>query len=129
MPLEFRLILGVRWSPLKSQAAARPRESFQEVAMRSPRPHTILALSLMLLPSTLAAQTPESRLRCAVRVNGMTVHAGESNGDARGRPAGESAQAAQCIDVPYCTFGPYPSTGACEGHPAAPVSNNVIYYI
>ena len=91
---------------------------------------TIFALSLLLIPATLFAQTDPSRLRCALRVNGMTVHANETAGDARTHePSQESADVASCIDVPFCTFGPYPSTGACEGHAATPVSNNIIYYI
>lgn len=98
--------------------------------MRSPRPVPIVALLLLIaVPSTLFAQSTGARWGCALRVNGMTVHAGESSDDARSRGSTrESAAAASCVNVPFCTFGPYPSTGACEGRAAVPVSDNLIYY-
>ncbi len=98
--------------------------------MRSPRLAPVLAALLVLaIPATLFAQSTGAQIGCAMRVNGMTVHAGEPfPGSQAGPPQGESPEAASCVDVPYCSFGPYPSTGACEGHPAAPVSNNIIYY-
>jgi hypothetical protein len=84
-----------------------------------------LLVLLLLLPSNIG-RAAEVVARRAMLIDGVTVPEGAVG---HGSLSPEFPLAASCTAVPYCSVQVPPSTGACEGHPATPRSQNITYYL